>query len=42
MSKGIRIEIKNLNLTLSNTEILKNINLTIQEGSIHCLSLIHI
>ena len=37
MSKGIRIEIKNLNLTLSNTEILKNINLTIQEGSIHCL-----
>ncbi|HEY4533889.1 MAG TPA: metal ABC transporter ATP-binding protein [Fusobacterium sp.] len=37
MGKGIQIDIKNLNLILSNTEILKNINLTIQEGSIHCL-----
>lgn len=37
MKKGIKIEIKNLNLTLSNTEILKDINLTIEEGSIHCL-----
>lgn len=37
MAKGIKIEIKNLNLTLSNTEILKDINLTIEEGSIHCL-----
>lgn len=34
---GIKIEIKNLNLTLSNTEILKNVNLTIEAGEIHCL-----
>lgn len=37
MGKGVRIEIQNLHLTLSNTEILKNINLTVEEGSIHCL-----
>lgn len=37
MGKGVKIEIKDLNLSLSNTEILKNINLTIEEGSIHCL-----
>lgn len=35
--KGIQIDIKNLNLTLSNTEILKNINLTVKSGEIHCL-----
>lgn len=33
---GIQIEIKNLNLTLSNNEILKDINLTIKSGEIHC------
>lgn len=37
MSKGINIHIKNLNLTLSNTEILKNINIEIKSGTIHCL-----
>lgn len=35
--KGLKIEVKDLNLSLSNTEILKNINLTINEGEIHCL-----
>ena len=34
---GILIEIKNLTLTLSNTKILKNINLTVEPGKIHCL-----
>ena len=34
---GMRIEINNLNLTLSNNEILKNINLNIKEGEVHCL-----
>lgn len=34
---GIKIEIKNLSLTLSNNEILKDINLTINEGEVHCL-----
>lgn len=34
---GVLIEIKNLSLTLSNTNILENINLTIEEGKIHCL-----
>lgn len=34
---GIQIDIKNLNLTLSNNEILKDINLTIKAGEIHCL-----
>lgn len=34
---GLKIEIKNLNLTLSNNKILKNINLTVNEGEIHCL-----
>lgn len=37
MSKGIDINIKNLNLNLSGTQILKNINLEIKRGSIHCL-----
>lgn len=35
--KGIRIEIKDLNLTLSGTEILEDINLTVESGDIHCL-----
>ena len=35
--KGISIEITDLNLTLSGNEILKNINLTINSGEIHCL-----
>jgi len=34
---GILIEIRNLTLTLSNTKILKNINLTVEPGKIHCL-----
>ena len=34
---GILIEIKNLTLTLSNTKILKNINLTVEPEKIHCL-----
>ncbi len=34
--KGLRVEIENLNLTLSNNDILKNINLTIKEGETHC------
>lgn len=34
---GIQIDIKNLNLTLSNNEILKDINLTVKAGEIHCL-----
>ena len=34
---GIQIDIKNLDLTLSNNEILKDINLTIKAGEIHCL-----
>ncbi|WP_022818732.1 metal ABC transporter ATP-binding protein [Fusobacterium russii] len=34
---GIQIDIKNLNLTLSSSEILKDINLTIKAGEIHCL-----
>lgn len=34
---GIRIDIKDLNLSLSGTNILKNINLTIKEGETHCL-----
>ncbi|RRD40456.1 metal ABC transporter ATP-binding protein [Leptotrichia sp. OH3620_COT-345] len=34
---GILIEIKNLTLTLSNTKILENINLTVEPGKIHCL-----
>lgn len=33
---GIQIDINNLNLTLSNNEILKDINLTIKAGEIHC------
>lgn len=37
MGRGIEIEIKNLELQLSNTEILKNINLKVESGSIHCL-----
>lgn len=35
--KGIQIDIKNVSLTLSNNEILKNINLTVKAGEIHCL-----
>lgn len=34
---GCKIEIKDLNLTLSGNEILKNINVTINKGEIHCL-----
>lgn len=34
---GIQIDIENLNLTLSSNKILKNINLTIKSGEIHCL-----
>ncbi|WP_315524200.1 metal ABC transporter ATP-binding protein [Fusobacterium massiliense] len=34
---GIEIQIKDLNLILSGSEILKNINLTVKSGEIHCL-----
>ena len=34
---GILIEIKDLELTLSNTKILDKINMTIEPGKIHCL-----
>lgn len=34
---GIQIDIKNLNLTLSNNKILKDINLTVKSGEVHCL-----
>lgn len=34
---GCKIEIKNLSLSLSGNEILKDINLTINKGEIHCL-----
>lgn len=34
--KGIKIEIKNLNLILSGNKILDDINLTIEPGTIHC------
>ena len=34
---GLEIQIKNLNLVLSGNEILKNINLTVKAGEIHCL-----
>lgn len=37
MIKGIQIDIKNVNLKLGNTEILKDINLCIERGKIHCL-----
>lgn len=35
--KGIEIKIENLNLQLSGNEILKDINLNIKPGEIHCL-----
>lgn len=35
--RGCKIEIKNLSLTLSGNQILKNLNFTINEGEIHCL-----
>lgn len=35
--KGMSIKISNLNLILSGNEILKNINLTINSGEVHCL-----
>lgn len=34
---GLEIQIKNLNLILSGNEILKDINLTVKSGEIHCL-----
>ena len=34
---GIEIQIKDLNLILSGNEILRNINLTVKSGEIHCL-----
>lgn len=34
---GVKIDIKNLELILSGNEILKDINLTINPGEIHCL-----
>lgn len=34
---GIEIDIKDLNLVLSNNEILKDINLKVKSGEIHCL-----
>ncbi|WP_074016952.1 metal ABC transporter ATP-binding protein [Fusobacterium massiliense] len=34
---GIEIQIKDLNLILSGSEILRNINLTVKSGEIHCL-----
>ena len=34
---GILIEIKDLELTLSNTKILDKINMKIEPGKIHCL-----
>ncbi len=35
--RGCKIEIKNLSLTLSGNEILKDINFIINKGEIHCL-----
>ena len=35
--RGIKIKIENLNLQLSGNEILKDINLVINSGEIHCL-----
>lgn len=37
MIKGIKIDIKNLDLNLGNTHILENINLSFERGKIHCL-----
>lgn len=37
MNKGIEIEFKNLSLTLGGNQILKDINFTVESGSIHCL-----
>ena len=34
---GIEIQVKDLNLILSGNEILRNINLTVKSGEIHCL-----
>ena len=34
---GLEIQIKDLNLILSGSEILRNINLTVKSGEIHCL-----
>lgn len=34
---GVLIEIKGLSLTLSNTEILKDININFEPGKIHCI-----
>ena len=37
MCKGLEIEFKNLSLTLGGNQILKDINFTVESGSIHCL-----
>ena len=36
------LEIKNLNVTVEEKQILKNLNLNIGKGEVHALSLIHI
>lgn len=35
--RGIELEINNLNLTLSNTTILQDINMKIKPGEVHCI-----
>lgn len=37
MKRGIDITVKNLNLTLNNSEILRDITMHVKSGSIHCL-----